>query len=297
MEPSSLDEVAAAVDTDAVAEAGGVNLVWDGETVPGDGDAAVVDDAASDGEVVEVEESSWSADVPADDSAGADDGVAAEAVEVEESSWSDGDVEPSSLDEVAAAVDTDAVAEAGGVNLIWDGNSDTSADSGSADAEVQAWPVDDGTEQTTDDGADGSAEVQAWDVDDSTESDGAPVPAADAHPAHGDDSASGHVGGYGAHGYAAREAGAAYGPPDDARNAGWDSVVVHDHAVIDGGWSVGSAAPLEDGCMPLGHPIKGVFALGIYQVPGSSWYDQTTPDVWFLDEESAQRAGFRRGEG
>lgn len=72
----------------------------------------------------------------------------------------------------------------------------------------------------------------------------------------------------------------------------------HDHAVWDGGWGVGSAAPNDDGCMPLGHPIKGVFDYGrVYQVPGSDWYDATVPDVWFVDEESAQRAGFRRGEG
>ncbi|MEI2774414.1 MAG: hypothetical protein V9G19_00260 [Tetrasphaera sp.] len=71
----------------------------------------------------------------------------------------------------------------------------------------------------------------------------------------------------------------------------------HDHAVWDGGWGVGSAAPNDDGCMPLGHPIKGVLAYGVYQVPGSDWYAATTPDVWFIDEETAQRAGFRRGDG
>jgi hypothetical protein len=50
--------------------------------------------------------------------------------------------------------------------------------------------------------------------------------------------------------------------------------------------------------MPLGHPIKGVFAYGmVYQVPGSDWYDATEADVWFTDEDAAQRAGFHRGEG
>ncbi len=75
------------------------------------------------------------------------------------------------------------------------------------------------------------------------------------------------------------------------------AVAGHDHSVVDGGWSVGSAAPLDDGCMPLGHPIKGVYALGVYQVPGSDWYDATVADVWFTDEGAAARAGFRRGEG
>lgn len=87
------------------------------------------------------------------------------------------------------------------------------------------------------------------------------------------------------------------GAPESSGDAGSHEVIVHDHPVVDGGWSVGSAAPLEDGCMPLGHPIKGVYSLGIYQVPGSDWYDMTVPDVWFMDEESAQRAGFRRGDG
>lgn len=82
-----------------------------------------------------------------------------------------------------------------------------------------------------------------------------------------------------------------------ATTAGGDSAYEHRHEVVDGGWSVGSAAPIEDGCMPLGHPVKGVYALGIYQVPGSDWYDATTADVWFTDEDAAQRAGFRRGEG
>ncbi|HNQ06471.1 MAG TPA: hypothetical protein PKH97_04715, partial [Tetrasphaera sp.] len=304
VEPSSLEEVAAAVDTDAVAEAGGVNLVWDGETVSDAGDAAAVEVAAGEGgDVVNVEESAWSVDAPAEDAAPSDDapagaeadGTSADVAQVEESSWSDADVEPSSLDEVAAAVDTEAVAEAGGVNLVWDGNPDASAESVGTDAEVQAWPVDDGAEQRVVEGSDGSDEVQAWPVDDTSRADG--DAARDADAASGEGSESGHVGGYGDHGYGAHEAASAYGPPDDAGDAGGDSVVVHDHAVIDGGWSVGSAAPIEDGCMPLGHPIKGVYALGIYQVPGSGWYDQTTPDVWFLDEEAAQRAGFRRGEG
>lgn len=74
----------------------------------------------------------------------------------------------------------------------------------------------------------------------------------------------------------------------------------HDHAVWDGGWGrrLGRARPNDDGCMPLGHPIKGVLAYGVYQVPGSDWYAATTPDVLrHIDEETAQRAGFRRGDG
>lgn len=207
----------------------------------------------------------------------------------------DDDVEPSSLDEVAAAVDTEAVAEAGGVNMVWDGNPDASAESVGTDAEVQAWPVDDGAEQRVVEGSDGSDEVQAWPVDDTSWADG--DAARDADAASGEGSESGHVGGYGDHGYGAHEAASAYGPPDDAGDAGGDSVVVHDHAVIDGGWSVGSAAPIEDGCMPLGHPIKGVYALGIYQVPGSGWYqpDHTRCLVPRRGSGATRRIPARRG--
>ena len=123
-------------------------------------------------------------------------------------------------------------------------------------------------------GSVGLASATTWTAD------GSQDPAADAasaggHPAYGsaDDSA------------------------DDSGDDGADPVVVHEHAIVDGGWSVGSAAPIADGCMPLGHPIKGVFVLGIYQVPGSDWYADTVADVWFSVEGAAQNAGFRRGEG
>ena len=86
-------------------------------------------------------------------------------------------------------------------------------------------------------------------------------------------------------------------PGANLEGGGVEGTRHHEHEVVDGGWSVGSAATIADGCMPLGHPIKGVFALGIYQVPGSDWYDATVPDVWFIDEDTAQRAGFTRGEG
>ncbi len=62
--------------------------------------------------------------------------------------------------------------------------------------------------------------------------------------------------------------------------------------VIDGGFGVGSAAPLEDGAQPLGHPIMGYHETRTFVVPEAPGYGDTEPDVWFYDEDAARRAGF-----
>jgi hypothetical protein len=62
----------------------------------------------------------------------------------------------------------------------------------------------------------------------------------------------------------------------------------------DGGFGVGSAAPIEDGAQPLGHPVKGVRGSLQFHEPGSPSYDAATPDVWFLDADAAERFGFTR---
>jgi hypothetical protein len=64
--------------------------------------------------------------------------------------------------------------------------------------------------------------------------------------------------------------------------------------VRDGGFGVGSAAPIEDGAQPLGHPVKGVRGSMQFHEPGSPSYNAATPDVWFLDADSAERFGFTR---
>jgi hypothetical protein len=64
--------------------------------------------------------------------------------------------------------------------------------------------------------------------------------------------------------------------------------------VRDGGYGVGSAAPIDDGAQPLGHPIKGNLGSMTFHEPGSGGYDQTTAQVWFLDAETAERFGFTR---
>jgi hypothetical protein len=68
------------------------------------------------------------------------------------------------------------------------------------------------------------------------------------------------------------------------------------HEVVDGGFGIGSAATLADGAQPLGHPIKANVDTKTYQDLHSPWYDETEPDVWFLDPGFAERAGFRRAE-
>lgn len=62
--------------------------------------------------------------------------------------------------------------------------------------------------------------------------------------------------------------------------------------VRDGGYGVGSAAPIDDGAQPLGHPVKAVRDGDTYLVPGSEGYDDIEPDVWFLDERAARAAGY-----
>ncbi len=63
--------------------------------------------------------------------------------------------------------------------------------------------------------------------------------------------------------------------------------------VIDGGYSVGSAAPIDDGAMPLGHPVKAWEDSKTYATPDDSSYAQSDPHVWFTDSEVAEQCGFR----
>jgi hypothetical protein len=69
------------------------------------------------------------------------------------------------------------------------------------------------------------------------------------------------------------------------------------HEIRDGGFGVGSAAPLEDGAQPMGHPIAAHRDSMTFRGPGDAGYDDSQPDVWFYDEGAAEQAGFRRSEG
>ena len=62
--------------------------------------------------------------------------------------------------------------------------------------------------------------------------------------------------------------------------------------VVDGGYGVGSAAPVFDGAQPYGHPIKGRRETQEYFTPDSPWYGGVEANVWFYDEDAARRFGF-----
>ncbi|MCB4208121.1 50S ribosomal protein L20 [Arthrobacter sp. UM1] len=62
-------------------------------------------------------------------------------------------------------------------------------------------------------------------------------------------------------------------------------------------------APSSDGVKaeegvepPAGYVIKGNQS-GKYHVPGSTWYEQTVPEMWFSSVESAKAAGFEPAGG
>ncbi|MET1059762.1 MAG: 50S ribosomal protein L17, partial [Nocardioides sp.] len=57
----------------------------------------------------------------------------------------------------------------------------------------------------------------------------------------------------------------------------------------------GSHVPLEDADQaPEGFPIKGNEDSMKYHTPDGQWFEQTTAEVWFDTEESAQAAGFTK---
>ncbi len=54
----------------------------------------------------------------------------------------------------------------------------------------------------------------------------------------------------------------------------------------------GSHAPLDDGSMPAGYPIKGNDDSMKFHQPDGRWYENTVAEVWFDTPESAIAAGF-----
>ena len=69
------------------------------------------------------------------------------------------------------------------------------------------------------------------------------------------------------------------------------------HEIRDGGFGMGSAAPIDDGAQPLDHPVQAYRDTMTYRVPGDPGYDEAGADVWFYDAGAAERSGFRRSEG
>ena len=67
--------------------------------------------------------------------------------------------------------------------------------------------------------------------------------------------------------------------------------------VQDGGYGMGSAAPVADGFFPLGHPVKGRRDSQEFAEPGHDAFDVLEADVWFTDAQAAYSAGFHpRGQ-
>jgi large subunit ribosomal protein L17 len=65
-------------------------------------------------------------------------------------------------------------------------------------------------------------------------------------------------------------------------------------APAEGPYGPGSAAAPEDGSEPEGFPIKGNADSMLYHVPGSRFFTQTQPEVWFATEADAEAAGFSK---
>jgi uncharacterized membrane protein ArfC len=59
-----------------------------------------------------------------------------------------------------------------------------------------------------------------------------------------------------------------------------------------GPYGAGSAKAATDGSGPAGWTVKGNEDSMLYHTPDSPNYKQTIAEVWFRNEESAQRAGF-----
>jgi large subunit ribosomal protein L17 len=76
---------------------------------------------------------------------------------------------------------------------------------------------------------------------------------------------------------------------------GVDNDVFEETAGGTSGKYAGSSVPLENADKaPEGFPVKGNEGSMKYHTPDGQWFDQTTAEVWFDTEESAQAAGFTK---
>jgi len=82
-----------------------------------------------------------------------------------------------------------------------------------------------------------------------------------------------------------------------AEGGDWSRRISGVEEIRDGGFGVGSAAPLEDRAQPADHPVQAYNDTRTFRAPGANGYDSAEPDVWFYDEEAARRAGFTPSEG
>ncbi|GGL37203.1 hypothetical protein H9L10_15295 [Phycicoccus endophyticus] len=86
-------------------------------------------------------------------------------------------------------------------------------------------------------------------------------------------------------------------PDDDEAPAAAGRRVSDFREIRDGGYGVGSAAPIEDGAQPMDHPVQAYRDTMTFRLPEDPGYDSTEPDVWFYDAGAAERSGFHRSEG
>jgi large subunit ribosomal protein L17 len=94
-----------------------------------------------------------------------------------------------------------------------------------------------------------------------------------------------------------RTAAAAPAPVEEAKveEAPADEVVAEETEGGVEGKYAGSHVPLEDADQaPEGFPIKGNEDSMKYHTPDGQWFEQTTAEVWFDTEESAEAAGFTK---
>ena len=90
----------------------------------------------------------------------------------------------------------------------------------------------------------------------------------------------------------AAAAGGAAGAKFAGRERGPTSATEFAEVGESGPYGVGSARAAADGSGPSGWTVKGNEDSMLYHTPESPSYAQTIAEVWFIDEESAERAGF-----
>jgi hypothetical protein len=64
--------------------------------------------------------------------------------------------------------------------------------------------------------------------------------------------------------------------------------------IRDGGFGVGSAAPIADGAQPMDHPVKAWRSSMTFLDEDDAGYAEADPQVWFYDAGAAERSGFTR---
>jgi hypothetical protein len=64
--------------------------------------------------------------------------------------------------------------------------------------------------------------------------------------------------------------------------------------IRDGGFGVGSAAPIADGAQPMDHPVKAWRSTMTFLDEDDTGYGTAEPEVWFYDAGAAERSGFTR---